>query len=99
MKLLTALAPAVLIVGLMGCSNYGSQYEAKRACTKWEENEDVVTYNFEERHLKKTLESGNRSCFDEAATRQVIGEEKVLDGQYDKSNTKFQWKTIKRFRY
>ena len=71
MKLLTAVAPAVLIVGLMGCStNYDSKWEAGQACREWSKQEQL-----EERIGE--LRVGGRWCREEEETRQHLGFEHV----------------------
>lgn len=63
MKLLTAVVPAVLIVGLIGCSsNYSSLYEAHHACRN------------EEEKLEAEHEGKGRSyhCLTEEETNQVL---------------------------
>ena len=44
MKLLTALAPAVFLVGLIRCSNYLSERQAMDACLEWKADEVIIDY-------------------------------------------------------
>jgi electron transfer flavoprotein alpha/beta subunit len=69
MKLLTALVPAVLIVGLMGCNQaYPSMRQASDACEEWKEQ-----YDLDESGLKV---SKQRWCQLEEETKQILGQEK-----------------------
>ena len=69
MKLLTALAPALLLVGLMGCNQaYPSFWQASDACDEWKKQ-----YDLDESGLKV---SKHRRCQLEEQTKQVLGVEK-----------------------
>lgn len=86
MKLLTSLAPAVLIVGLMGCSNYGSAYEAEAACDKEAERVKQIS-NFNENE--------SAWCKGEDGTNQFL----LVNARFIENKGWRTGKVIKRFRY
>ena len=99
MKLLTALAPAVLAVGVIRCSNYLSERQAMDACLEWRLDGVIIDYG-------KPSYSGPRKAYSRACEREAMNNQ-VL-GLMNKTMERGEWKEglnegkneeVKNFRY
>ena len=99
MKLLTALAPAVLIFGLMGCNSYGSMNEAERACIEWSKGGKPVRQVQELSNAALLIFS--RRCKIERETNQVLGfvNKMIEDGEWRAHYREGEFKIVKRFHF
>ena len=100
MKLLTAIAPALFLVGLIRCSNYLSERQAMDACLEWKADEVIIDYG-------KPSYSGyqrkvySRACEREAMTNQVLGlMNKTMErGEWKEGLKEGKKEEVKNFRY
>ena len=105
------LPVVLLLLGLAGCY-YPSILEARRACTRWENQEKelsqikyIKTETEDWIHLPAVNENNiitSRYCEDDSNTRQFAGYENyaIQDETWEnKEGKKGEWKEIKNFHY
>lgn len=103
--IITLLTPLQVEANIFG--KYNSFYQASEACTKWKDKGikySILKYDYQYGgYIKADYESNNRSCRNEAATKQILGMEEfeVKSGKsYNMEEImSFTKKVKKNFRY